>query len=183
MVRAFRQIPFGSTLLPGQGERHAGGAATDTMNGTMCHPGGNPGVNLKSISHRCCLREETFEWELTKEIIFASGLSPGWEVALPQRMWSRARARPARRPPHRDNPSSRAGRPLQGKRTTTTPCHSLCRSLGVLISARYCWNETLCCGMAGFHPGTNTTVFPASELLGALQPIQGYLAGQKHPPP
>jgi len=29
------------------------------------HPGGNPGENLKSISHRCYLREVAFEWELT----------------------------------------------------------------------------------------------------------------------
>ena len=33
-------------------------------------PGCNPGVHLKSISHRCYLREEAFEWELTKETIY-----------------------------------------------------------------------------------------------------------------
>ena len=33
------------------------------------HPGGNPGTNLKSISHRCYLRGVTFEWELTTETI------------------------------------------------------------------------------------------------------------------
>ena len=33
------------------------------------HPGGNPGENVKSISHRCYLREVAFEWELTKETI------------------------------------------------------------------------------------------------------------------
>jgi len=33
------------------------------------HPGGNPGANLKSISHRCYLFEEAFVWELTKETI------------------------------------------------------------------------------------------------------------------
>ena len=31
------------------------------------HPGGIPGANLKSISHRCHLREVKFEWELTEE--------------------------------------------------------------------------------------------------------------------
>jgi hypothetical protein len=31
------------------------------------HPGGNPGANLKSISHRYYLREVGFEGELTKE--------------------------------------------------------------------------------------------------------------------
>ena len=33
------------------------------------HPGGNPGANLKSISHRCYLFEEAFVRELTKETI------------------------------------------------------------------------------------------------------------------
>ena len=33
------------------------------------HPGGNPGANLKSISHRCHLFEVAFLWELTKETI------------------------------------------------------------------------------------------------------------------
>jgi len=32
-------------------------------------PGGNPGANLKSISHRCYLREVAFEWESTKTSI------------------------------------------------------------------------------------------------------------------
>ena len=30
----------------------------------------NPGANLKSISHRCYIREVAFEWELTKETIY-----------------------------------------------------------------------------------------------------------------
>ena len=34
------------------------------------HPGGDPGANLKSISHRCYLWEVAFEWELTKETIY-----------------------------------------------------------------------------------------------------------------
>ena len=33
------------------------------------HPGGNPGANLKSISHRCYLILVAFVWELTKETI------------------------------------------------------------------------------------------------------------------
>ena len=33
------------------------------------HPGGNPGANLKSISHRCHLFEVAFVWELTNETI------------------------------------------------------------------------------------------------------------------
>ena len=38
------------------------------------HPAGNPGVNIKSVSHRCLLREVSFEWESTKETIY---LPPG----------------------------------------------------------------------------------------------------------
>ena len=34
-----------------------------------CHPGGNPGANLKSIYHRCSLFDAAFVWELTKETI------------------------------------------------------------------------------------------------------------------
>jgi len=34
-----------------------------------CHPGGNPGANRESISHRCYLFEIAFVWELTKETI------------------------------------------------------------------------------------------------------------------
>ena len=33
------------------------------------HPDGNPEANLKSISHRCYLREAAFQWELTKATI------------------------------------------------------------------------------------------------------------------
>ena len=33
------------------------------------HPGGNPGANLKSFSHRCHLILVAFVWELTKETI------------------------------------------------------------------------------------------------------------------
>jgi hypothetical protein len=36
----------------------------------LIHPGGNPGANVKSISHRCYLREVAFEWELTKKITY-----------------------------------------------------------------------------------------------------------------
>jgi hypothetical protein len=32
-------------------------------------PGGNPGANLKSTSHRCYLFEEAFVWDLSKETI------------------------------------------------------------------------------------------------------------------
>ena len=44
------------------------------------HPGGNPGANFHSIFIRCYLREEAFEWELTKESICLpqSGLLGGF---------------------------------------------------------------------------------------------------------
>jgi len=34
------------------------------------HPGGNPGANIKSISHRYYLRDVAFEWELTKQTVY-----------------------------------------------------------------------------------------------------------------
>jgi len=36
----------------------------------ISHSGGNPGANLKRISHRCYLREIVFEWELTNAPIY-----------------------------------------------------------------------------------------------------------------
>ena len=39
------------------------------MIGLLTHPGGNPGANLKSISHRCFLREVSYQWVLTEETI------------------------------------------------------------------------------------------------------------------
>ena len=42
------------------------------------HPVGNPGANLKSISHGSYLFEVAFVWKLTKENYrFAPGLPPG----------------------------------------------------------------------------------------------------------
>ena len=38
--------------------------------GNPSHPGANPGANHKSISHRFCLREVAFQWELAKQTIF-----------------------------------------------------------------------------------------------------------------
>ena len=36
---------------------------------SLCRSGGNPGANLKPISHRCYLFEVAFVWELTRETI------------------------------------------------------------------------------------------------------------------
>ena len=36
---------------------------------SLCHPGGNPGANLKSMSLRCHPILVAFVWELTKETI------------------------------------------------------------------------------------------------------------------
>ena len=41
-----------------------------SMYSVWVHPGASPGANRKSISHGCYLREEAFEWELTKETIY-----------------------------------------------------------------------------------------------------------------
>ena len=35
----------------------------------VTHPGGNPGANFKSISHRCHPMLLAFVWELTKDTI------------------------------------------------------------------------------------------------------------------
>ena len=61
-------MPYGRVLggrcFLSRGTRLSTAAALD-------HPGGNPGAKLKSISHRCYLREEAFELEeLTKETIY-----------------------------------------------------------------------------------------------------------------
>ena len=40
------------------------------INGSSNHPGGNPGSNFNSISHKCYPREVAFEWELTGETIY-----------------------------------------------------------------------------------------------------------------
>jgi len=54
----------------------ASGTSAEELEGS--HPGGNPGANLMSISHRCHLEEVAIVWELTKSNHpFAPGLSPG----------------------------------------------------------------------------------------------------------
>jgi len=51
-------------------------------------PGGNPGANLKSVPHRCNLREVASEWELTKETIHLPlGRLNGGEHLLPLMGW------------------------------------------------------------------------------------------------
>ena len=47
----------------------ADGHATRWIAESRHHPGGNPGANLKSISHRCHPILVAFVWELTKETI------------------------------------------------------------------------------------------------------------------
>jgi len=51
------------------------------------HPGGNPGANLNSISHRSYLFEVAFVWKLTKETIHLplGCLQGGSHVTLPLR--------------------------------------------------------------------------------------------------
>jgi len=57
------QVPFGSVFAFG-----GVNVPPRPIPGTS-HPGGNPGANLKSISHRCHLFEVAFVWEFTKETI------------------------------------------------------------------------------------------------------------------
>jgi len=67
------QTQLGNLRRVGQAEggrarcSHAGSARGCARNG---HPGGNPGANLKSISHRCHPILVAFVWELTKETIY-----------------------------------------------------------------------------------------------------------------
>ena len=52
------------------------------------YPGGNPGVNLKSTSHRCYLFEIAFVWALTKETMhlplgcLQGGTGHEWEFRM-----------------------------------------------------------------------------------------------------
>ena len=55
--------------IPRELIRRCVGHALFTHHPAACHPGGNPGANLKSISHRCYLFEVAFVWELTQETI------------------------------------------------------------------------------------------------------------------
>ena len=80
-----------------------------------CHPGGNPGANLKLISHRCYLFAVAFVWELNEETIVLplgclqggeeskrekSGLrDPGihlWGARLPSRWTAHGYAEPGK---------------------------------------------------------------------------------------
>ena len=53
------------------------------------HPGGNPGANLKSFSHRCHPILVAFVWELTKETIdLPLGCLQGGIQGHPVRLWA-----------------------------------------------------------------------------------------------
>ena len=63
-------LGFAPGLPPGwfaAGEGFAGVCGRERVR--LCHPGGNPWANLKSISHRCYLFEVAVVWALTKETI------------------------------------------------------------------------------------------------------------------
>ena len=52
------------------------------------HPGGTQGANLKSICHRCYLREVAFECELTKKTIYLPlGCLQGGSTPAFERAW------------------------------------------------------------------------------------------------
>ena len=56
-------------MSPNQTEIWLGSLREDHSQGFRCHPGGNPGANLKSIPHRCHPILVAFVRELTKETI------------------------------------------------------------------------------------------------------------------
>ena len=63
------QIVFNLNTTPDAILRNTDTSVKPHTKSGLLHPGGNPGPNLKSISHRCYLREVAFVWELTKETI------------------------------------------------------------------------------------------------------------------
>ena len=86
------------------------------------HPGGNPGANLKSISHRCHSILVAFVWELYR---FAPGLPPGW-VWMPRKVRRTRYTRPLVHP--LPNAHSAERRPVT--RTPGTLNVGLCYRLG-----------------------------------------------------
>ena len=78
VIDLYQSCPWLVTLLQdtqqtsGQaGEQCSLGVGTDTpaLIPHGCHPGGNPGANLKSTPHRCHPILVAFVWELTEETI------------------------------------------------------------------------------------------------------------------
>ena len=65
LLHLYRVFPRLYVAVPGGWSRE-GASSSPT---TSSHHGGNPGANLKSISHRCCLFEVAFVWELTTATI------------------------------------------------------------------------------------------------------------------
>ena len=66
------QLRGGSSLSFGTPDGPRGGWSVGPAREQVpsSRPGGNPGANGKSISHRCYLREIAFGWELIKETIY-----------------------------------------------------------------------------------------------------------------
>ena len=50
-------------------EHHGGVSGANKWGGAVSHPGGNPGANLKSMSHRCHPILVAFVWESIKDTI------------------------------------------------------------------------------------------------------------------
>jgi len=93
---------------------------------TVPHPGGNPGANLKSISHRYYLFEVAFVWELTKETIeLPLGCLQGGRVrdTVPAAPGSPMFWSPCDRPPSLKGSAARtrAGR-RRKRRNAAVPC-------------------------------------------------------------
>ena len=78
-VFMYRYIPSTATPSPSSASERCTPPSGSPQGGEICfwvasrvgpnsviHPGGNPGANLESFSHRCYLFEAAFEWELKR---------------------------------------------------------------------------------------------------------------------
>ena len=91
-----------------------------------CHPGGNPGADLKSISHRSYLWEVEFERELIKETIYLSqgGVLNRDRAAQDKRRTSASPQKEERRPtssPERRRSKSPEAREVNPQPQTLNP--------------------------------------------------------------
>jgi len=89
------------------------------------HPGGNPGANLKSISHRCHPILVAFVWKLTKETIYLPGLPPGWIRASNLAPCRPTRPALPRLCPGPSTPNHPGGNPGANLKSISHRCHPI----------------------------------------------------------
>jgi len=97
--------------------RIVGSVARSKQVGGRNHPGGNPGANLKSISHRCHPILVAFVWELTEDTINLplSCLQGGGGSPGRRQSWRRRRCRPPAGSPCRSPPGCAGARTVRVK--------------------------------------------------------------------